>query len=304
MRVNTKRHFDLRRCAPMARDEEHRCAIEYVKTRDPALAHRLVVANMRLVVSLARHYCRSDDDLDDIVQEGNWGLLRAVEKYDPTRGIKFCSYAVWWIRAYMLKFTMDNWRLVKVGTTLAQRKLFFGLRKGRDELERAGTEVSPATLAKRLRVKESELVEMSAHFAGAEVSLDAPVKSTGAPVRTVGDLLRDASARGPDERVENAEFIRLLQSKLKVFGATLDSREAQLFRHRLMADDPLSMREMASRFGVTRERTRQVEEQLKHKIRDYLQDEMGDALEPPSISDANVGTPRFARPMILTASDN
>ena len=265
----------------MSRDEEHRCALEYVKTRDPALAQRLVVANMRMVVALAHHYCRSSDDLADIVQEGNWGLLRAVEKYDPTRGIKFCSYAVWWIRACMLKFTMDNWRLVKVGTTLPQRKLFFGLRKGRDELERAGTEPTPENLAKHLRVKESELVGMSEHFAGAEVSLDAPVRTTGSPATTVGDLLIDRSLGGPDERVEDAEFLRLLQTKLKAFGATLRRREAQIFRQRLLSEDPLTMKEMAGKFGVSRERTRQVEERLKQRIRAYLEDEMGDAFGSP-----------------------
>ncbi len=272
----------------MSRDEEHRCALEYVRTRDPALAQRLVVANMRMVVALAHHYCRVDGDLADIVQEGNWGLLRAVEKYDPTRGIKFCSYAVWWIRACMLKFTMDNWRLVKVGTTLAQRKLFFGLRKRRDELERAGVESTTENLAKQLRVKESDLVEMSEHFAGAEVSLEAPMRTAGSAVTTVADVLRDRSTRGPDERVEDAEFLQLLQAKLKAFGVTLRHRDAQIFRDRFMSEDPLTMKQMAGKFGVTRERARQVEEQLKRRIRIYLQDQMGDAVGSPAVEAANV----------------
>lgn len=271
----------------MSRDEEHLCALEYVKTRDPALAQRLVIANMRMVVALARRYCRADEDLGDIVQEGNWGLLRAVERYDPTRGIKFCSYAVWWIRAAMLKFTMDNWRLVKVGTTLPQRKLFFGLRKGREELERAGTEPTPENLAAHLHVKERDLVGMSEHFAGAEVSLDAPLRTTGSSA-TVGDLLTDRSACGPDEQVEDAEFLQLVGAKLKAFGATLENRDAQIFRRRLLSEDPLTMKQMARKFGVTRERTRQVEERLKQRIRAYLQDEMGDALGAPAFDMANV----------------
>ncbi len=161
----------------MSREEEHRCALEYVKTKDPILAERLIVANMRMVVAQAHHYCRADGDLRDMVQEGNRGLLRALETYDPTRGLKFCTYAVWWIRAYMLKFTMDNWRLVKVGTTQAQRKLFFSLRKERDRLERTGAEADTRALASRLRVKESEVVAMLERFAGGEMSLDAPAKS-------------------------------------------------------------------------------------------------------------------------------
>ena len=142
MQLSSRDPFDLRHSVPMSREEEHRCAVAYVKTRDPALAERLIVANMRMVVALAHHYCRSDDDLGDFVQEGNRGLLQAVDKYDPTRGIKFCSYAVWWIRAYMLKLTMSNWRLVKVGTTQAQRKLFFSLGKERDRMQREGGEVN------------------------------------------------------------------------------------------------------------------------------------------------------------------
>src|SRR6185437_7497420 len=131
----------------------------------PVLAERLIVANMRMVVAQAHHHCRAEGDLRDMVQEGNRGLLRALETYDPTRGLKFCTYAVWWIRAYMLKFTMDNWRLVKVGTTQAQRKLFFSLRKERDRLERTGAEVDTRVLASRLRVDESDIVAMLGRFA-------------------------------------------------------------------------------------------------------------------------------------------
>jgi RNA polymerase sigma-32 factor len=283
----------------MSRDEEHRCALEYVKSRDPARGQPLVLANMRMVVALAHHYCRVDGDLGDIVQEGNWGLLRAVEKYDPTRGIKFCSYAVWWIRASMLKFTMDNWRLVKVGTTLPQRKLFFGLRKARDALERAGTEPTPENLAKHLCVKECDLVGMTEHFAGAEVSLDAPIGTTGSTETTVGDLLSDRSLRGPDERVEDAEFLQLLQAKLRAFGATLRTREARIFRKRLLSEDPVTLTEMGRKFGVSRERTRQVEERLKQRIRTYLQDELGDAVGPRSIAQANVAMRRPKEPIVL-----
>ena len=197
MQVSLKDHFDLRHSVPMSREEEHRCALAYVKTKDPALAERLVVANMRMVVALAHHYCRADDDLRDFVQEGNRGLLHAVDKYDPTRGIKFCSYAVWWIRAYMLKLTMSNWRLVKVGTTQAQRKLFFSLGKERDRLQREGGEVNPRALAARLRVKESEVVAMLERFAGSEMSLETPVRALDADGPTLGDSLSDASAPGP-----------------------------------------------------------------------------------------------------------
>jgi RNA polymerase sigma-32 factor len=281
MHTNSGNHFDLRRCVPMSREEEHRCALAYVKTRDPVLAERLVVANMRMVVALAHHYCRADDDMRDMVQEGNRGLLRAVEKYDPSRSIRFCTYAVWWIRAYMWKFTMNNWGLVKVGTTQAQRKLFFGLRKERDRLELSGGEADTRELASRLRVKESEVVAMLERFAGGETSLDTPAKSQDAGASTLGDLLSDASASGPDERVEDAEFSQVLRAKLEVFGATLRGRDAQIFRRRLLSDEPMTLRQLAAKFGVTRERTRQLEGRLKGRIRTYLQAELKDAFALP-----------------------
>jgi RNA polymerase sigma-32 factor len=281
MRVNSGHHFDLRLCVPMSREEEHRCALEYLKTKDPVLAERLVVANMRMVVALARHYDRANNDLRDVIQEGNRGLLRAVATYDPTRGMRFCTYAIYWVRAYMLTFTMSNWRLIKVGTTQAQRKLFFGLRKERDRLEQEDGETNPRELASRLRVKESEIVSMLERFAGGEISLDVPARSRAPGTTTIGDSLSDASALGPERRVEEAEFSHVLRSKLKIFEATLQGREAEIFRQRLLNDEPTTLSELAAKFGVTRERTRQVEQRLKARIRRYLQEELGDDFALP-----------------------
>jgi RNA polymerase sigma-32 factor len=309
MRVASANHFDLRRCVPMSRAEEHRCALEYAKTKDPVLAERLIVANMRMVVAQAHHHCRTDGDLRDMVQEGNRALVHALEKYDPTRGIQFCTYAVWWIRAYMLKFTMDNWRLVKVGTTQAQRTLFFSLRKERDRLERTGAEVDTRVLASRLRVKERDIVAMLERFAGGELSLDAPTRSQSPDAATFGDLLSDLSAPGPDRRVEEAEFYRLLHAKLELFGASLRGRDAQIFRQRLLTEDPVRLVELASKFGVSRERARQLEQRLKLRLRDYLEGELGDSFALPAskrrrghtiaAAMANSAAPRPERPIVL-----
>jgi RNA polymerase sigma-32 factor len=308
MQVTSGNQFDLRRCVPMSREEENRCALAYVKTKDPVLAERLIVANMRMVVALAHHHCRAGDDLRDLVQEGNRGLLRALEKYDPTRGLKFCTYAVWWIRAYMLKFTMDNWRLVKVGTTQAQRKLFFCLRKERDRLEQTGAEADVGALASQLRVKESEIVAMLERFAGSEMSLDAPAKSQEADAPSFGDLLSDVSAPGPDRRVEEAQFTQVLHTKLEAFGATLRGRDVQIFRRRLLSDEPMKLSQLAAKFGVSRERTRQLEQRLKARIRTYLQRELGDDFEVPvkkgrrdetiALPMANSAVSRLERPIV------
>src|SRR6185312_6937054 len=234
---------------------------------------------------------------------------RALETYDPTRGLKFCTYAVWWIRAYMLKFTMDNWRLVKVGTTQVQRKLFFSLRKERDRLERTGAEVDTRVLASRLRVNESDIVAMLERFAGGEMSLDAPARSQSADAPTLGDSLSDVSAPGPDRRVEDAEFSQLLHAKLELFGASLRGRDAQIFRQRLLTDEPMKLAALASRFGVSRERTRQLEQRRKARIRDYLEEELGDDLAltaPDGRRDRtiaplmpNCATPPLERPIVL-----
>jgi RNA polymerase sigma-32 factor len=278
----SENHLDLRRCVPMSREEEHQCALEYVRTKDPVLAQRLVVANMRMVVALARHFCRVDRDLADFIQEGNRGLLMAVDRYDPTRGTKFCTYAVWWIRSYILSFTMNNWRLVKVGTTQAQRELFFSLGKERDRFERTGVETDIQEMAARLQVKESEIVAMMERFAGGETSLDLPARSRSMEGATVGDLLSDATAPRPDQSFEDAEFTGVLRSKLEAFKATLRGRNAQIFEQRLLSNESATLGQLASQFGVTRERTRQLEQRLKKRLRAYLQGELGDAFEAPA----------------------
>ena len=232
--------FDLRDCVPMARAAEHQCATEYLKTKDPALGRRLVMGNMRLVVAVARRYCRNKADMADVVQEGNRGLLIALERYDPVRGVRFSSYAVWWIRACMLKFTIDNWRLVKVGTTQVQRKLFFQLRKVQNKLELLGGTVDSQQLAAALRVKETEIVAMLERFAGGETSLEAPLRSEASPFKTIVDSLSGAAAAQPDVRVEDADFAEALRSKLKIFGESLDGREANIFRNRLWSDAPVT----------------------------------------------------------------
>jgi RNA polymerase sigma-32 factor len=278
MRAASQFRFDLHDCSPMTRAEEHQCAADYLKTKDPGLARRLVMANMRLVVAVGRRYCRNKADMADVVQEGNRALLIALERYDPERGVRFSSYAVWWIRAFMLKFTIDNWRLVRVGTTQVQRKLFFQLRKVRNKLELLGGTVDNHQLAAALQVDETEIVAMLERFAGGEMSLDTPLRAEEPTFKTVGDSLCGAAATRPDVRVEDAEFTDAVRSKLRLFGESLEGREANIFRNRLLSDEPVTLGQLAIDFGVTRERARQVESRLKVRIRHYLQQELGDAV--------------------------
>ena len=150
----------------LSREEEHALAVRYWETGDVDAAYRLVASNLRLVVKIAHEYRRSAFNLLDLVQEGNMGLMQAVKKYDPFKGVKLSSYAAWWIRAYIIRFIMENWRMVKLGTTQAQRKLFFNLAKEREKLVARGIEPTPRLLAKNLQVEEKEVEEMSARMAG------------------------------------------------------------------------------------------------------------------------------------------
>ena len=276
MSVELRSRLDLRGTAPMDPGEEYRCATEYVKGRDPLLAERLVTANLRLVVKIARGYRRAHADIRDLIQEGNLGLIHAVERFDPHRGVKLSSYAGWWIRAYILKYTIESWRLVKTGTTQAQRRLFFALQKERSKSESRGLPVDTREIAATLGVKEREVAAMLERFAAGETSLDAPARSRDRG--SIGDLLSASSMCQPDVQVERADFDQRVRDNLRVFGDHLRGREQVIFQDRLLTEDPVMLEALAGRFGVTRERVRQLEKRLKQRIRVHLEQQLGDAV--------------------------
>jgi len=269
---------EIRRYPLLSRNEEHELAVRYATTGDVEAARRLVTSNLRLVVKIAHEYQRAYRNLLDLIQEGNIGLMQAVRKYDPYRGVKFSSYAAWWIRAYVLKFILNNWRLVKIGTTQAQRKLFFNLRKEKERLEVLGIHVEPKLLAERLDVSEQEVREMEQRLESPEVSLDAPLRAEESEGRTFLDVMAGADRSRPDAQVEGSEFGALLRQKLEAFGATLEGREATLFHDRLLRDPPCTLQEIGERYGISRERARQIEERLLQRLRAYLQRELGDTV--------------------------
>ena len=266
---------------PLLTPEETReLAVKFVKTQDPQMAARLVTANLRLVVKIAYEYRRAYKNIMDLVQEGNIGLMQAVKRYDPYRGVKLSSYAAWWIRAYILRFILNNWRLVKLGTTQAQRKLFFNLRKKRAELVAMGIDPTNEEIAKRLNVPESDVAEMDVRLTSNEKSLDAPVGD--AEGRSISKIdMMPSSVEGPEALLADGELQALLKEKLGTFRKTLDGKDKELaiFDERLVADDPLTLQELGDRFGISRERVRQLEQRLTSRLRDYLREEMGDATE-------------------------
>jgi RNA polymerase sigma-32 factor len=258
---------EIRRYQLLSREEERRVAVRYHETHDIEAAYRLVTANLRLVVLIAREYQHAVRTLLDLIQEGNIGLMEAVKNFDPYRGVRFPSYAVWWIRAYIIRYVMNNWRMVKIGTTQAQRKLFFNLQKEKDRLEAEGFVAGPKLLAQRLDVKESEVVEMEQRLAARDLSVDAPVEA--GETATMLDFLpsKDATA---EEEVASAESRELISQKVKEFGETLTGKDRVIFEGRLMAEEPLTLQQIGDRYGISRERVRQIEERVKKKLKAYL----------------------------------
>jgi RNA polymerase sigma-32 factor len=271
---------EVQRHPLLAPEKTHDLAVKFLETQDPALARVLVTANLRLVVKIAYEYRRAYKNIMDLIQEGNIGLMPAVKRYDPYRGVKLSSYAAWWIRAYILRFILNNWRLVKLGTTQAQRKLFFNLRKKRAELQALGIDPTNAEIAKQLNVPLQDVDEMDVRLQASEKSLDAPVgDSEGRAIAKV-DMMPSA-AEGPEALLADSELQGLLKDKLSDFRKTLEGKDKEIaiFDQRLVADEPLTLQELGDRFGISRERVRQLEQRLTGRLREYLRDEIGDAVE-------------------------
>ena len=271
---------EIQRHPLLTPEQTHDLAVKFIESQDSEVAARLVTSNLRLVVKIAYEYRRAYKNIMDLVQEGNIGLMQAVRRYDPYRGVKLSSYAAWWIRAYILRFILNNWRLVKLGTTQAQRKLFFNLRKKRAELQAMGIDPTNAEIAKQLNVPESDVAEMDVRLASNEKSLDAPVgDSEGRAIAKV-DMMPSLT-EGPEALMADEELQALLKEKLAGFREQLVGKEKELaiFDQRLVADEPLTLQELGDRFGISRERVRQLEQRLTSRLRDYLKAELGDAAE-------------------------
>jgi RNA polymerase sigma-32 factor len=268
----------VRRYPLLTLEAEHELAVEFERTRDPMLAQRLITANLRLVVMLAYRYSQVHRSLLDLIQEGNMGLILAVHKYDPHRGVKLSAFAAWWIRAYMLRAMLHNWRLVKIGTTQAQRKLFFRMNREWKKLEAAGCTPTDAMMAERLCVNERDVADMRLRLGQSEISLDAPVKRGGQDGRTGVDMLEESESSRPDLVVEQHQFSAVLRDKMKIFESSLVGREEAFFQERLMSEQPLTLREIGQRYGISRERARQLEARLLVRLKSFLQRELGNSV--------------------------
>lgn len=268
---------DVQRYPLLSKEEEHELAVRFFEEDDLEAARRLVTSNLRLVVKIAYDYRQAYKNILDLVQEGNIGLMQAVKKYDPYKGVKLSSYAAWWIRAYILRYILNNHRLVKVGTTQAQRKLFFNLQKEKARLSAMGIEPTAELIAERLNVPERDVVSMDMRLAAGDASLDAPVgTSEGRSVARV-ELLPSGGVR-VDDTLADAQVGDQFSEKIHEFGATLGGKEKKIFEDRLIAEDPKTLQTLGDEFGVSRERVRQIEKRLLKKLKQFLRDELGEAV--------------------------
>jgi RNA polymerase sigma-32 factor len=249
-------------------DEEFELARKVRDHGDQRAAFRLVTSHLRLVVKIAMDFQRRwAQNVADLIQEGNVGLMRAVKKYDPEKGIKFSYYAAYWIKAYILKYIMDNWRLVRIGTTQAQRTLFYNLNKERQRLTSLGFDPSAANISKNLKVSESDVLEMDQRMARNDLSLDLTLGDDSTSTRL--DYL-PALTPGIEEMLAKDEIAGLVDKHLQTIMPELSDKERDLLEQRILSDSPVTLREIGVKYGITRERVRQIETRLLEKIRDHF----------------------------------
>jgi RNA polymerase sigma-32 factor len=265
---------DIHRIALLTVADEQILARAYRDEGDARAGHRLIAANLRFVVKIAREYRSYGFELAELVQEGNIGLMRAVSKFDPDRDIRLISYAVWWIRSYIQSYVLRSFSLVKLGTTQAQRRLFFSLARTRRELDRTSAEHGShsdgedcSKVAAKLKVKPAEVVEMTRRMVGRDLSLDAPIGRDGG--RTHLDL---ATGRAPsaEEALSMAQEQTMVKSRISSALTHLDHRERYIMEMRVMTDQPMTLRDLGVHFGCSRERARQLELRAKEKLKQEL----------------------------------
>ncbi len=254
-------------------EEEFEFAQKQFEDGDISAAHRLVTSNLRLVVKIANDFRQAQTNLLDLIQEGNYGLMQAVKRYNPYKGVKLSSYAAWWIRAYILKYIMDNRSQVKLGTTAAQRKLYYNLRKETERLLAEYDHVDPKLLAESLDVSEADVKQMQLRLSAPDVSLDAPLSPNDADNDMTHGSIIAADVESAEEALARRDLKQKFGKNLTEFEKTLKGRDLEIFRERLKADTPLTLQEIGDRYGISRERARQLEAKILKDLKKFVEDQ-------------------------------
>lgn len=263
----------------LSREEEQELAIRYRETGDPAAAEALVTANLRFVVKVAAEYTKFGSKLIDLVQEGNVGLMHAVKEFNPYKGVRLITYAVWWIRGYIQEYLMRQYSMVRIGTTANQRKLFYQLQKQKAELEKLGYREGIAQLSGKLGIPEEEIETMHQRMTGRDISLDQPVKPGDSGSSTLMDFQSEDFDDSLVDMLGTAEEVQLLQQKIEEIRPELNEREQELLDERLLTDNPITLQEIGEKHGVSREAVRQMEVRLMKKIKTAIEEELKSRLD-------------------------
>ena len=259
----------------LSEEEEKELAIRLQETGDVDAAYQLTTANLMLVVKIAMTFKREWQNVMDLVQEGNVGLMKAVKNFDPFRGVRLSAYATWWIKSYILKYILDNWRLVRVGTTNSRRKLLFNLKKEKERLEREGFDPSTKLLAEHFGVDENEIIDVETSIGAVDVSMDTPTRddSSMTPAQSLSD------GKSLEKRAEIDQFREILQQKIEGFKSELKPGEIEILEKRGLSESPQSLQELGDERGVTREAVRQAEQRLLKKFKIYIEEQMPEAAD-------------------------
>ena len=253
-------------------EEERELARRFHEEGDIEAAKRLVATHLRLVAKIAMEYRTAYHNVLDLIQEGNIGLLQAVRRFEPDKGARLAHYASWWIRSYILKYILDNFRLIKIGTTKNQKKLFFNLMREKERIEAMGYYATPTELSRRLGVGKKEVEEMERRLTTPEYALQAPVHPGEGEGGAILEDFLPAEEVPLDERMAKTQTRDMLNEKFVEFESLLNDREKKIFQERLLAELPLTLQEIADEYGITKERVRQLESRLIAKLKKFFKE--------------------------------
>lgn len=256
---------EIRKYPLLTREQELELARTYYDTKDPKAAQALVTANLRFVVKIAAEYSRFGAKMIDLIQEGNMGLMHAVKDFNPHKGVRLITYAVWWIRGYIQEYLMKQFSMVRIGTTQNQKKLFYQLQREKEALDALGNRPDVAMIATKMGIPQDEVEVMAQRMSGRDISLDRPLDDESS--MTLSDL-QQSTTEDLTEQLSRQENIQRLKTKIDELRPELNERELILLEERLLNDEPLTLQEIGEKYGITREAVRQAEARLMKKIKD------------------------------------
>ncbi|WP_413558695.1 RNA polymerase factor sigma-32 [Bdellovibrio sp. HCB209] len=262
---------EIRKYKVLTKDEEIALAKKYFETKDPEAAQALVKSNLRFVVKVAAEYSKFGAKMIDLIQEGNVGLMHAVREFNPYKGARLITYAVWWIKGYIQEYLMRQYSMVRIGTTQNQRKLFYQLQKEKNALDAMGVEPTTALISSRLGIPEDEVRDMAMRMSGRDVSLDKPVDEDSGT--SLGEMQKNISDLPMDEQLARQEQLDILKNKIEEIRPELSDREKIILDERILNDEPLTLQEIGEKYGITREAVRQMEARLMKKIKAKMEEE-------------------------------